>query len=41
VIDLYAVIDLYFERLGPGFWAKPLNAVTQIAFLVAARRRLA
>jgi len=30
------MIDLYCERLGPGLWAEPLNAVTNLAFLVAA-----
>jgi hypothetical protein len=29
-------VDSYCERLGPGFWAEPLNAVTNAAFLVAA-----
>lgn len=29
-------IDAYCERLGPGFWAEPFNALTNIAFLVAA-----
>lgn len=29
-------IDIYCERLGPGLWAEPLNAVTNIAFIVAA-----
>lgn len=29
-------IDLYCERLGPGIFAEPLNAVTNLAFLVAA-----
>lgn len=29
-------IDLYCERLGPGLWAEPLNAVTNLAFIVAA-----
>ncbi|NDV02463.1 ceramidase domain-containing protein [Pseudoroseicyclus tamaricis] len=29
-------IDIYCERLGPGFWAEPLNAVTNAAFLAAA-----
>lgn len=28
-------IDLYCERLGPGLWAEPLNAITNVAFLVA------
>lgn len=29
-------MDGYCERLGPGFWAEPVNAVTNAAFLVAA-----
>lgn len=29
-------MDSYCERLGPGFWAEPLNAVSNLAFLVAA-----
>lgn len=29
-------IDGYCERLGPGYWAEPLNAVTNAAFLIAA-----
>ena len=28
--------DLYCERLGPGLWAEPLNAVTNLAFFLAA-----
>ncbi len=28
-------IDLYCERLGPGLWAEPLNAVTNLAFILA------
>jgi len=30
------MIDLYCERIDPGLWAEPLNAVTNLAFLVAA-----
>jgi len=30
------MIDLYCERLGPGFWAEPLNTASNLAFLVAA-----
>lgn len=30
------MIDLYCERIGPGVWAEPLNALTNLAFLVAA-----
>jgi hypothetical protein len=29
-------IDNYCERLGPGFWAEPLNAATNAAFIAAA-----
>jgi len=34
--DLYAHLDLYCERLGPEFWAEPLNAISNGAFLVSA-----
>ena len=30
------MIDLYCERLEPGLWAEPLNALTNLAFLAAA-----
>ena len=33
---IFDPIDAYCERLGPGLWAEPLNAVTNLAFLVAA-----
>ncbi|WP_236791053.1 hypothetical protein [Amycolatopsis sp. GM8] len=29
-------VDSYCERMGPGLWAEPLNAVTNLAFLAAA-----
>ncbi|GGB51970.1 hypothetical protein GCM10011316_24960 [Roseibium aquae] len=29
-------VDIYCERLTPAFWAEPVNAVTNAAFLVAA-----
>lgn len=32
----FTPIDLYCERLGPGFWAEPLNALSNGGFLVAA-----
>ncbi|WP_332461174.1 ceramidase domain-containing protein [Acuticoccus mangrovi] len=35
-MDWNAAIDNYCERLGPEFWAEPLNAVTNAAFVVAA-----
>lgn len=28
-------IDIYCERLGPGFWAEPFNAVSNLAFLIS------
>ena len=30
------MVDLYCERLGPGLWAEPLNATTNLSFLIAA-----
>ena len=30
------VIDLYCERLGPEFWAEPINALTNLSFIIAA-----
>jgi len=35
-LDLTAQIDGYCERLGPEFWAEPVNALTNLAFLIAA-----
>lgn len=29
-------IDLYCERTGPGFWNEPVNALTNLAFILAA-----
>ena len=29
------MIDLYCERLGPGIWAEPINALTNLAFFLA------
>jgi hypothetical protein len=33
---IFDPIDAYCERLGPGLWAEPLNAVTNLAFVIAA-----
>jgi hypothetical protein len=30
------MVDLYCERLGPAIWAEPINALTNLAFFVAA-----
>ncbi len=35
-MDWSRQIDGYCERLGPGFWAEPVNALTNMAFLLAA-----
>ncbi len=35
-MDWTASVDGYCERLSPDFWAEPLNAVTNAAFLIAA-----
>ena len=35
-MDLTRSLDIYCERLGPEYWAEPLNAVTNAAFLIAA-----
>ena len=29
-------VDSYCERLGPTFWAEPVNAITNLAFIIAA-----
>jgi len=35
-VDWSVAIDGYCERLGPAYWAEPVNAVTNAAFLIAA-----
>ena len=35
-MELSAYIDIYCERTQPGLWSEPLNAVTNLAFLLAA-----
>jgi Ceramidase len=35
-MDWFAPIDSYCERLGPGFLAEPLNALSNAAFFIAA-----
>lgn len=34
-MDLFAPLDNYCERTGPEFWSEPLNAVSNLAFVVA------
>ncbi|MCP5143878.1 MAG: ceramidase domain-containing protein [Gammaproteobacteria bacterium] len=33
---MFEQIDLYCERLGPGFWAEPVNALANVSFFIAA-----
>ncbi|MBD0866322.1 MAG: ceramidase domain-containing protein [Rhodobacteraceae bacterium] len=35
-MDWTREIDGYCERLGPHYWAEPVNAITNVAFLIAA-----
>jgi len=35
-VDWTTPIDLYCERLGPGFWAEPVNAWSNLAFPIGA-----
>ncbi len=35
-MDWTRAVDGYCERIGPEFWAEPINAVTNLAFLIAA-----
>ena len=35
-MDWLAAVDGYCERTGPGYWAEPVNALTNMAFLAAA-----
>ncbi|MGB0749578.1 MAG: ceramidase domain-containing protein [Magnetospiraceae bacterium] len=35
-MDLWTPINIYCERLDPSFWAEPINAITNAAFLLAA-----
>ena len=35
-MNWFEAIDGYCERLGPHYWAEPINAVTNAAFLIAA-----
>ncbi|MGM0583047.1 MAG: ceramidase domain-containing protein [Pseudomonadota bacterium] len=34
--ELARQVDAYCERLGPGFWAEPINALSNAAFLIGA-----
>jgi len=35
-MDWRAAVDIYCERTGPEFWSEPLNAVSNLAFILAA-----
>jgi len=34
-VNLFEPVDFYCERAGPELWAEPLNAVTNLAFILA------
>jgi len=36
LVDWTAAIDAYCERVSPDYWAEPVNAVTNLAFVLAA-----
>ena len=35
-MDLWRSVDLYCERTDPGYWSEPVNALSNVAFLIAA-----
>lgn len=35
-MDWFTAVDIYCERPGPGYWAEPVNALSNAAFLLAA-----
>ena len=35
-MDWFTPVDIYCERLAPGFWAEPVNALSNAAFILAA-----
>ncbi|WP_299194892.1 ceramidase domain-containing protein [uncultured Litoreibacter sp.] len=35
-MDWRASVDIYCERMDPSFWAEPINAISNAAFLIAA-----
>ena len=35
-MDWFKVLDEYCERVSPSFWSEPLNAISNISFLIAA-----
>lgn len=35
-MDWFAAVDIYCERTGPGLWAEPLNALSNLAFIAGA-----
>ena len=40
-MDWSTPVDLYCERLGPSFWAEPVNAFSNAAFLISQQTDLA
>ncbi|WP_371169076.1 ceramidase domain-containing protein [Aliiroseovarius sp. 2305UL8-7] len=35
-MDWFAAVDIYCERTAPGFWNEPLNAISNLSFILAA-----
>ncbi|MCK8484862.1 ceramidase [Aliiroseovarius sp. S2029] len=35
-MDWFAAVDIYCERTGPDFWSEPLNALSNLSFILAA-----
>ena len=35
-MDWFSAVDIYCERLAPGYWAEPVNALSNLAFPAAA-----
>lgn len=35
-MDWFAAVDIYCERTGPEFWSEPLNALSNLSFILAA-----
>lgn len=35
-MDWYAAVDIYCERISDAFWAEPLNAISNLSFILAA-----
>ena len=36
IMDLFAAVDIYCERVDSSFWSEPINALTNLSFILAA-----